>query len=155
MLKATEFCLSCTTVVAVAQNKLRVSQLQAVSPGLFTENIPHTFSSSQLCTSGAADTPCSSLTCPLQGTSSWLQLLYKGVQPHITSATFQPCACHISPPTLHLRMLRLLRCLLFLLMLWHFSGNVRSVQFLKLEATRLMLSTMMETACFWLEDIEL
>jgi len=51
MLTATELCLVCaTTVAAVAQNKLRVSQLQAVGPGLITEHILQAFSSSQLCT---------------------------------------------------------------------------------------------------------
>lgn len=48
MLRATEFCLICAIIVAVAQNKLRVSQLQAVGPGVIAENILQRFSSPQL-----------------------------------------------------------------------------------------------------------
>lgn len=70
MLRVAELSLVCATIVAVVQNKLRVSQLQAVGPGLITENILQAFSSSQLCTSGTADTQCSSLICPMQGMSS-------------------------------------------------------------------------------------
>lgn len=40
MLRVTELCLVCATIVAFAQNKLRVYQLQAVGPGLVTKTHP-------------------------------------------------------------------------------------------------------------------
>lgn len=161
MLRATELCLICATVVVVAQNKLRVSQLQAFGPRVITENILQAFSSPQLHTSGTADTPCSSLIYPVEGMSVLLQLLYKGFQLHTSSdcgsGHFPVTVYHICPPTLHLWMLKLLRFFLVLLMsrLWHFSGNVGSIRYPQLVATRLILCTMIETVYFWWEDVEL
>lgn len=56
MLRATELSLVCATVVAVAQNKLTMCQLQGIGPRLSTENIIQAFASSQLCRSGTAAT---------------------------------------------------------------------------------------------------